>query len=202
MAEEQVFVSHAPADSDLVEDLFSTVRNLPISVHVALEAVEPGRSRRNLEGRLANSDVLVAVLTADSEYDQWVNQEVGYAIAKGIPVLPLSAESISTKGFIEDHERVRLEPEERDVTAFNLLCRLRSELQPLGSLSTPNWFVRFPCTFDDCGTPVTLSIEETQKSLWQMYKHNQALVANCEECGSRYFFNPATLGYVQRKDPA
>lgn len=202
MAEEQVFVSHTPADLEVVQELFSTVRNLPIDVHSALEAVEPGRSRLDLEGRLGNSDLLVAVLTEDGAGSRWVNQEIGYAVARGIPILPLYADGVEPEGYLERHEGVALEPDELEVTVFDLLCRLRSELAPLGALSTPNWFVRFPCNFEDCGSPVTLNVTETQEKLWGMYEHNQALVAPCETCGAEYFFNPATLGYVRREDPS
>ncbi|WP_435345488.1 toll/interleukin-1 receptor domain-containing protein [Haloarchaeobius sp. HRN-SO-5] len=200
MAEEQVFVSHAPADLELVQELLTTVRNLPIGVHVALEELDSGRSRRHMEGRLSNSDVVVAVLTANGASDQWVNQETGYATAKGIPVVPMCAESVSSPGYLEEQEGARLRPDDREATVFDLLGRLRSVLAPLGTLSTPNWFVRFPCNVEGCGATVTLDIEESQKSLGRMYEHNQALVATCDECGSRYVFNPATLGYVRRVD--
>jgi len=201
MAEEQVFVSHAPSDLDFVQELFSTVQNLYIDVHVALEQIEPGRNRQDLEGRLTNSDLLVVVLTEESATNSWVNQEIGYAVAKGIPILPLAADGVELEGYLQRHEAVALDPDETEATVFNLLARLRSELAPLGTLSTPNWFVRFPCNFENCGTPVTLDVEETQKKLWQMYEHNQALVAGCEDCDAQYFFNPATLGYVRREDP-
>lgn len=201
MAEAQVFVSHAPSDLDLVQDLFSTVQNLPIDVHIALEAIESGRGRQDLEGRLANSDILVVALSEAGAASRWVNQEIGYAVAKGIPILPLYADGVEPEGYLEGHEGVDLEPDEMEVTVFNLLCRLRAELSPLGTLSTPNWFVRFPCNFENCGATVTLTVEDTQKKLWQMYEHNQALVATCEECDAQYFFNPATLGYVRREDP-
>jgi hypothetical protein len=202
MAEEQVFVSHAPSDLDLVQELFSTVRNLHVDVHVVLEGIEPGRSRQDLEGRLANSDLLVVVLTDEGATNRWVNQEIGYAVAKGIPILPLYTDGVEPEGYLQRHEGVGLDPDEMDVTVFNLLSRLRSELAPLGTLSTPNWFVRFPCNFENCGAPVTLDIQETQKKLWQMYEHNQALVTACGECDAGYFFNPATLGYVRREDPS
>ncbi|WP_439025914.1 toll/interleukin-1 receptor domain-containing protein [Haloarchaeobius sp. DT45] len=201
MTDTQVFVSHATEDLELAQELFGTVRNLPVGVHLAMEAIESGRARGDLKGRLANSDVVVAILTEDGVTDTWVNQEVGYATARGIPVLPLYAAGVEPPGYIEHVEGVTLEPDEIPVTVFNLLCRLRAELAPLGTLSTPNWFVRFPCNFHGCEHPVLLDIEQRQKDLWQLYKHNQPLVATCDECGSNYLFNPVTLGYVQREDP-
>ncbi|WP_049920990.1 toll/interleukin-1 receptor domain-containing protein [Halopiger djelfimassiliensis] len=200
MTGEQVFVSHAPGDLELVQELFSTVKNFPFGVHIALEEVESGRSRKRLEGRLANSDIVVAVLTDRASNSQWVNQETGYALAKGIPVLPLYDDEHHRGGFISDVEGVKIDRENPSVTIFNLLCRLRSELAPLGALSVPNWYIRFPCTIPNCDHPVTLAIERDQTKLWKLHRHGQLLSATCENCGSTYYFNPGTIGYVRRED--
>ncbi|MFC7215578.1 toll/interleukin-1 receptor domain-containing protein [Saliphagus sp. GCM10025334] len=200
MTGEQVFVSHAPADLDLVQELFSTVKNFPFGVHIALEEIESGRTRKRLEGRLANSDVVVAVLTEVSATSPWVNQEVGYALAKGIPVLPLYDDEAFRGGFIADVEGVAIDRENLSFTIFNLLCRLRSELSPLGALSVPNWYVRFPCTVPDCGHPVTLDITQGQTKLWKLSEHGQFLEADCEVCDAAYTFDPATIGFVRRVD--
>ncbi|MFC6717218.1 toll/interleukin-1 receptor domain-containing protein [Natrialbaceae archaeon GCM10025810] len=201
MTGEQVFVSHAPTDLGLVQELFSTVKNFPFGVHVALEEVESGRSRKRLEGRLANSDVVVAVLTERAANSTWINQEVGYALAKGIPVLPMYESEDVRGGFITDVEGVQIDRENPSVTIFNLLCRLRGELAPLGALSVPNWYVRFPCTVPDCGHPVTLDIDKGQTKLWKLHKHGQALEATCRVCESRYYFDPATIGFIRREEP-
>ncbi len=200
MTGEQVYVSHAPCDLELVQNLFSTVKNFPFGVHIALEEIESGRSRKRLEGRLANSDVVVAVLTNGSAGSRWINQEIGYALAKGIPVLPLYADKSYRGGFISDVEGVQIDRENLSFTIFNLLCRLRSELAPLGALSVPNWYIRFPCTVPDCNHPVTLELERGQTKLWKLYKHGQLLSTSCEVCESTYYFDPATIGFVRRED--
>ncbi|WP_207588981.1 toll/interleukin-1 receptor domain-containing protein [Halomontanus rarus] len=199
MTGEQIFVSHAPADLELVQELFSTVKNFPFGVHIALEEVESGRSRKRLEGRLANSDLVVAVLTTQSAESKWINQEIGYALAKGIPVLPLYESDDLRGGFVADSEGVTLDRENLSFTVFNLLCRLRAELAPLGALSVPNWYIRFPCTLADCGHPVTLELEEGQTKLWKRHTHGQLLDVNCEVCESTYYFDPATIGFVRRE---
>ncbi|MFC4541981.1 toll/interleukin-1 receptor domain-containing protein [Halosolutus amylolyticus] len=199
MTGEQVFVSHAPADLDLVQDLFSTVKNFPFGVHIALEEIESGRSRKRLEGRLANSDVVVAVLTERSARSQWINQEIGYALAKGIPVLPLYTDESQRGGFISDVEGVTIDRQNLSFTIFNLLCRLRSELAPLGALSVPNWYIRFPCTVPGCDHPVTLELEQGQTKLWKLHKHGQLLTTSCDVCESTYYFDPATIGFVRRE---
>ena len=200
MTGEQIYVSHAPGDLELVQDLFSTVKNFPFGVHIALEEVEAGRSRKRLEGRLANSDVVVAVMTEDAATNRWINQEVGYARAKGIPVIPLRDHERLQGGFLDGVDGVAIDRENPSFTIFNLLSRLRSELAPLGALSVPNWYIRFPCTIPDCGHPVTLDIERDQTKLWKQYKHGKLLQTSCEDCQSTYYFDPATIGYVRRED--
>ena len=200
MTGEQVYVSHAPGDLTLVQDLFSTVKNFPFGVHIALEELESVRDRKRLEGRVANSDVVVAVLTEDTADTTWIDQEIGYAVAKGIPVLPLRDEGVSRRGYVGDVEGVTVDRSDLTVTIFNLLSRLRSELAPLGALSVPNWYIRFPCTVPDCSHPVTLELEQGQTKLWKLYTHGKHLTASCAACGSTYYFNPATIGFRGRKE--
>ncbi len=200
MTGEQVFVSHAPSDVELVNELFAPVRNLPFAVHVALDEIEPGRSRQNLTGRLDNSDVLVAVLTEDSVSNDWVNQEIGYATANGVPIVPLFEAEHQRGGYIDRVEGVEIDRDNPGVTIFNLLCRLRSELAPLGALSVPNWFLQFPCNYQGCGERVTLDVEASQKELWRKHEHNRTISTDCPDCGSTYHFDPATLGFLHRDD--
>lgn len=199
MTGEQVYVSHTSPDLGLVDELFSTVRNFPFGVHVALEEADSGSVRNYLKGRLANSDVVVAVLTETATTDEWVNQEIGYAVAKGIPVLPLYEDESYVGGFIDDLEGIRIDRHRPSVTIFYLLSALRDELAPLGSLSVPDWYVRFPCTVPNCGHPVTLEIEHGQSKLRKLKEHGQPLVTSCDTCLANYYFDPATIGFLRRE---
>lgn len=200
MLDETVFVTHGPADLNLTQDLFSTIRNFPFDVHIAMEDLESGRSRSDLEGRIANANMVVAVLTEESATNQWVNQEIGYAVAKGVPVLPCYEDPPLRGGYVSDREGVELDRGELPITVFNLLCRIRAELAPLGALSVPNWFLRFPCNYADCDGTVTIDIQRSQKELWRMHEHNQPLREDCEHCGSTYFFDAGSLGFLHRED--
>lgn len=196
MAETRVYVSYAPSDEDLVGELFSTVRNLPVTVALAEEELEPGKVRRDLEGQLANSDVVVSLLTDAGAEDHWVNQELGYAKGADVPIVPVVERDSYRRGYVEDVDAVEYDPEHTDRTVFEIVGRLRSELAPVGSLSTPNWFVSFRCSA--CGEAVQLGIDDLQRTLWQRYQHGHLLTAQCEECDASYEFNPATLGFVRR----
>lgn len=198
MAGEHVFVSHVQSDLEFVQELFSTAKNFPFGVNIALEEADSERARRRLQGRIANSDVVVAVITERSVTSGWVDQEVGYALAKGIPVLPVYDDPALRSAFLADVEGVEIDRGDVQRTVFELLSALRRELAPLGALSVPDWYIRFPCTVPDCGHPVTLTLEQTQSKLWKRSEHGQLLEAECEVCASTYLFEPATIGFVSR----
>ncbi|RQG90580.1 toll/interleukin-1 receptor domain-containing protein [Natrarchaeobius chitinivorans] len=201
MTGEQVYVSHAPADLELVQKLFTTVRNFPFDVHVALEEVDSNENRDRLEGRIVDSDVVVAVLTDRSANSRWVNQEIGYARAEGVPVLPVYEDEAYRGGFLADVEGVAIDRDHLARTVFELLTGIRAELTPLGPLSVPNWFMRFPCTVDGCREAVVLEIESAQQKLWKQHRHGHPLFVSCDGCDATYYFNPATIGFIRRDPP-
>ncbi|MFP8954339.1 toll/interleukin-1 receptor domain-containing protein [Natrialbaceae archaeon A-arb3/5] len=202
MTGEQVYVSHAPADLEFAQTLFSTVKNFPFDVHLALEEVDTNAGRGRLTGRIERSDVTVAVLTDRSVTSKWVNQEIGYARAEGVPILPVYDDAGDCEGYVADEDGIAIDRGDATETIFSLLSALRAELAPLGSLSVPNWFIQFPCTSANCGERLTLDIDQPQPKLWKRYRHGQPLSTSCRDCGATYYFNPATIGLVRRVDGA
>ncbi|MWV41265.1 toll/interleukin-1 receptor domain-containing protein [Natrialba sp. INN-245] len=201
MTGEQVYVSHAPSDLELVQTLFSTVKNLPFDVHIALEEVDSNSTRDRLESRIPDSDVVVAVLTDRSADSRWVNQEIGYARAERIPIFPVYTDERHRGGYLADIEGMSIKRDDLSRTIFELLGGLRHNLEPIGPLSVPNWFMRFPCTTDGCPEQVVLDIDAPQSKLWKQHRHGKPLAVTCSACGGTYYFNPATLGFI-RRDPA
>ncbi|RQG90000.1 toll/interleukin-1 receptor domain-containing protein [Natrarchaeobius halalkaliphilus] len=200
MTGEQVYVSHAPGDLEFVQELLSTVRNFPFGIHIALEEVESNSMRARLEGRLVESDVVVAVLTEQASRSRWVNQELGYARSQEVSILPVFDDERYRGGFISDLEGVQIDRERPAKTIFELLSRLRCELEPLGPLSVPNWFIQFPCPSSHCPERVTLDIERSQSKLWNRHRRGHVLTASCDHCRATYSFDPATIGFVRRDE--
>jgi len=201
MSDERVFVTHAPGDRGLVEGVFRSVRNLPLHVHIAGEEVDDGRDRTGLRGRIDESDAAVAMLTEEGATNQWVNREVGYAVARDVPVVPVAPRKELIGGYLEDRPPVELHADAVHRTVFEVLSALRRELTPLGGLDTPKWYLPFRCTTDGCSEPVTLKIDRDQSDLWRLHDHGRTIHADCEACATRYHFEPATLGLIRREVP-
>lgn len=68
------------------------------------------QSGRTLEAKVKDgintSKYFVPILTPESIGNQWVNQEIGYATAKEIPILPIVDSSVSNilKGFVHNQK--------------------------------------------------------------------------------------------------
>lgn len=201
MDEPRVYVSHADEDRERVDRLLRPIRNLPIELALAGEELDPDVRRRDLEGQLRNSDLFLPVLTDAGASDPIVNQETGYAAANDLPVVALATNDANCRGYLEDVDATGYDPADLESTVFTLLTELRSALEPLGSLSTPNWFLAFGCSTEGCDAHVEVAVDEPQAVLWKRYKHEELLSGTCEECGVRYEFNPATLGYVRSAAP-
>jgi hypothetical protein len=202
MSDERVFVSHASGDGEVVDRLFRAGRNLPVDVHAAGEGGLAGRDRESLRGRIDESDVTVVVATGTGASDQWVDQEVGYAVAKGVPVVPVAPDEDLLGGYLEGADAVALDAEAMDRSVFELLSALRSLLAPLGGLDTPKWYVPFRCTDADCAAPVTLDVDRGQGGLWRLHEHGRTTHVDCGDCGARYHFDPGTLAFLRREEPA
>lgn len=58
---------------------------------------------------IEDSELFLAILTKNSKKSQWVNQEIGYALGKNIPVLPLKKGGIVLKGLIEAAKYIKIQ---------------------------------------------------------------------------------------------
>lgn len=201
MATPRLYVSHAPADRERVRQLLRPIRNLPVEVVFAGDEVDADTRRRELGGQVAESDHLLVFWSEAGATDPHVNQEVGFATAAELPILPIAPGDAALLGFLSDAESVRYDASELSETAFRLLAELRDRLEPLGNLSTPGWFLSFGCTTDDCDRQVQLEIDQPQAVLRTVHEHDELLDAACPDCGARYEFDPLTLGFVRAEAP-
>ncbi len=199
MTGEQVYVSHAPSDLELVQTLFSTVKNLPFDVHIALEEVDSNRTRDRLESRIPDSDVVVAVLTDRSADSRWVNQEIGYARAERIPIFPVYTDERHRGGYLADIEGCR----SNETTSHELSASYSAVSDTFSSRSDRSRFPTGSCGFPVRPTAVGTGRPRDRRATVETLEttpSRQAAGGNLFSVWGTYYFNPATLGFI-RRDP-
>ncbi len=83
----RVFLSHISAHKVFASELQAALSNFEISAFVAHEDIEPDSEWQDeIEKALRTCDALVALLNPEFNLSTWTDQEVGYALGRGIPV--------------------------------------------------------------------------------------------------------------------
>lgn len=86
----RLFLSHVSAHRVAVSKLKWELRNLGISSFVAHEDIEPTLEwQREIELALRSMHALVALLTPEFHESKWTDQETGFALGKGVLVIPV-----------------------------------------------------------------------------------------------------------------
>ena len=86
----RLFLSHVSAHKVAAAGLKRELGFLGVSVFVAHEDIKPSLEwEQEIEKALASMDALAALLTDDFHASHWTDQEIGVALGRGIPVIPM-----------------------------------------------------------------------------------------------------------------
>jgi TIR domain len=86
----RVFLSHKAQHKSVASAFKIAMDRFGASCFVAHEDVEPNKLwQAEIERALFSMDVLVALMTPDFADSNWTDQEVGIAIGRGVPVIPI-----------------------------------------------------------------------------------------------------------------
>ncbi len=96
----RVFISHLSNTQESAGRLKDALRNYAITAFVAHEDIEPTLEwQAEIEKALFSMDALVAILTPRFQESKWTDQEVGFALGRGVLVIPLR-KGLDPYGFI------------------------------------------------------------------------------------------------------
>lgn len=97
----RLFMSHRDTHKVAARALADALRSYGISAFVAHDTIEPMTTwQHEIEKGLETMEVMLAFVTDDFHESVWTNQEVGYALGKGVPVIPVKFERKDPHGFI------------------------------------------------------------------------------------------------------
>jgi len=102
-----VFLSHLASRKVFVGELKSKLASLGIDSFVAHEDIEPTKEwQAEIESALARMDGLVALLAPGFKDSSWCDQEVGFALAKRVPIVSVRL-GLDPYGFIGKYQAIQ-----------------------------------------------------------------------------------------------
>lgn len=119
----KVFISHRHEDAAFASAVNKILRERHgIDAFVAHQDIAPSAAwRATIRHALSTCDFLVAILHEKFHDSQWCDQEVGWALGRDIPVMPVRrAPHVGQRfdGFMEEHQDLLLAPRHGDGSSF------------------------------------------------------------------------------------
>ncbi|MGB6977792.1 MAG: toll/interleukin-1 receptor domain-containing protein, partial [Candidatus Acidiferrales bacterium] len=101
----RLFISHTAANKESAHRLKEGLAQYHIAAFVAHDDIEPAKEwESEIERALRTTDALAAIITSDFAASRWCDQEVGYALGRGKPVLPLCKDAVIPHGFLGKYQ--------------------------------------------------------------------------------------------------
>ncbi len=131
----KLFVSHKDTHKAVVSQLASELERYGVSCFVAHDDIEPTEQwQKEIEKALRSMDVFLAFLTDDFSSGNWTNQEVGFAIARGIPIIPLKMPKLDPYGFMGIYQGIQGDPDSISKTADLIFDTLSKKVDSNGTI--------------------------------------------------------------------
>ena len=88
----RIFISHASEQKEKASELGGFLEDKGIAVFVAHKHIKPiSEWPREILKALTTMDAFIAVLTCEFKASNWCSQELGFAVARGVPIFPIRA---------------------------------------------------------------------------------------------------------------
>ncbi|MCL0080189.1 toll/interleukin-1 receptor domain-containing protein [Dehalococcoidia bacterium] len=148
----KIFLSHSSPDADWVKWIAVNAKDIGVDVYLYEHDVQPGMPiAEKIKQAIGDSDALVVLLTSNSQFSAYVQQEIGFTEASGKPIIPLVQPGIAQQSLamLEGREYILFDfydPNNALVTLLTYLQQLkeakenqRAMLMGLGGLIFLGW---------------------------------------------------------------
>jgi hypothetical protein len=119
-----IFLSHSGVDQRWVQWIADNARSIDINVYMYEHDIQPGTSiATKVQSAIESCQALVVLLTPNGEYSPYVQQEIGFAQAKGKPIIPLVQPGVSPRclAMLEGVEYISFNPKSPELALSHLL---------------------------------------------------------------------------------
>lgn len=126
----RVFISHRDKYKSQTRELADALQDYGMSCFVAHETIPADEEwQKIILGGLDTMEAMVAFITDDFHESYWTMQEVGFAVARGVPIIALKVEKQDPPGFIAHKQALKGRIDTQIKNAENLYPLIGSKLR-------------------------------------------------------------------------
>lgn len=131
----RIFLSHRDRNKGVAHELAEALAPFGVSSFVAHDAIKPMREwEKEILNALMTMEVMVVLLTDDFHESEWTNQEIGFALGKGIPIICVKVGTVDPCGFIGSKQALKVPYDEVSTVAPKIHRALINEIGQEGRL--------------------------------------------------------------------
>ncbi|MGQ8367100.1 toll/interleukin-1 receptor domain-containing protein [Glaciecola sp. 1036] len=105
----RVFLSHRDSHKAKAHELANALEPYGVTTFVAHDAIKPMKEwQKEIENGLNTMEIMLVLLTEDFHHSNWTNQEAGFALGKGIPIICLKVSNCDPQGFIGARQALKV----------------------------------------------------------------------------------------------
>lgn len=127
----RLFISHRDSKKAEAKQLAEALEAYGVSAFVAHDTIEPMSTwQREIEKGLETMEIMLAFITDDFHKNSWTDQEIGYALGRGVRVIPVKLEGTDPAGFIGATQAVKGRLDQLDACVkkiYEILCEKLGE---------------------------------------------------------------------------
>jgi len=190
----RVFISFATGDDDYARQLSDSLSRLEhVEVYVPdwIEVKGKNMDYKVKEG-LDSARVAIVIITFNSTNTIWLNQEIGYAFARTIPVILVVEKGIALKGFLEGQDFITYQRGDFKQNIYQVISRLRKVFtRYLLEYPIEKFYVICPI----CNKKFLESLP-AQEVISQTIEDSRDLSYTCQFCSNSINVEPSTLSSI------
>ncbi len=104
----RLFISHRDKYKSQANELAEMLSNYGISSFVAHDSIEPMEQwQQTILKGLETMELMLTFVTDDFHESYWTNQEIGYALARNIPIISFKLQKKDPAGFIAEKQALK-----------------------------------------------------------------------------------------------
>jgi hypothetical protein len=116
----RLFISHHTSFKGPASRVSAQLRRWGVDGFVAHEAIEPTRKwQEEIESALRTCDALLAFLTPEFVGSRWCDQEVGFAVARRLLIVPVKI-GVDPHGFMGQYQAISVSPEPNSSSPYKV----------------------------------------------------------------------------------
>ncbi len=185
----RIFISYATGDENSVKEIYETLSRLEdIKVYISEHGQNIENVGQKIKESLDRSNLVIVLITFNSTNTMWLNQEIGYASGKNMPIISIVEKGIDVEGFLKGQSHIVFQRGDFKYNAYQVVSEIRKKLFQCLNIAS----IHFVVTCPSCNkkqSEALLSQEDMDAKIQQ----SQKLRYQCKFCSKALYVDPMNL---------